>query len=55
MKGNGRMEFNGFNRSMTLMQIGDASGKSRFEMIKVYIKEIIVQFKFLHRRKYWES
>lgn len=32
--GNGRMEFNGFNRSMTLMQIGDASGKSRFEMIK---------------------
>lgn len=34
LKGNGRMEFNGFNRSMTLMQIGDASGKSRFEMIK---------------------
>lgn len=32
--GNGRMEFNGFNRSMTLMQIGDASGKTRFEMIK---------------------
>lgn len=32
--GNGRIEFNGFNRSMTLMQIGDASGKSRFEMIK---------------------
>ena len=32
--GSGRMEFNGFNRSMTLMQIGDASGKTRFEMIK---------------------
>lgn len=32
--GNGRMEFHGFNRSMTLMQIGDASGKTRFEMIK---------------------
>ena len=32
--GNGRMEFHGFNRSMTLMQIGDATGKSRFEMIK---------------------
>jgi hypothetical protein len=32
--GNGRMVFNGFNRSMTLMQIGDASGKTRFEMIK---------------------
>jgi hypothetical protein len=28
------MVFNGFNRSMTLMQIGDASGKTRFEMIK---------------------
>ncbi len=32
--GTGRMEFHGFNRSMTLMQIGDATGKSRFEMIK---------------------
>lgn len=32
--GNGKIEFNGFNRSMTLMQIGDASGKTRFEMIK---------------------
>ena len=32
--GKGKMEFNGFNRSMTLMQIGDASGKTRFEMIK---------------------
>ena len=32
--GTGRMEFHGFNRSMTLMQIGDASGKTRFEMIK---------------------
>ena len=32
--GKGKMEFIGFNRSMTLMQIGDASGKTRFEMIK---------------------
>ena len=32
--GNGKMELYGFNRSMTLMQIGDASGKTRFEMIK---------------------
>jgi hypothetical protein len=32
--GKGKMEFHGFNRSMTLMQIGDASGKTRFEMIK---------------------
>lgn len=32
--GKGKIIFNGFNRSMTLMQIGDASGKTRFEMIK---------------------
>ena len=32
--GNGKMELYGFNRSMTLMQIGDASGKTRFEIIK---------------------
>ena len=32
--GNGKIEFNGFNRSLILMQVGDASGKTRFEMIK---------------------
>lgn len=32
--GKGKMEFYGFNRSMTLMQIRDATGKTRFEMIK---------------------
>lgn len=32
--GKGKLEFNGFNRSNTLMQLGDASGKTRFELIK---------------------
>lgn len=32
--GNGRIELNGYNRSHILMQIGDATNKTRFEMIK---------------------
>jgi transglutaminase-like putative cysteine protease len=32
--GSGKLLFNGYNRSHTLMRIGDASNKTRFEMIK---------------------
>jgi transglutaminase-like putative cysteine protease len=32
--GNGHLEVNGYNRTNTLSQIGDASNKTRFEMIK---------------------
>lgn len=32
--GNGHLEVNGYNRTNTLNQIGDASNKTRFEMIK---------------------
>jgi len=32
--GSGKIEFNGYNRSRILLRIGDASNKTRFEMIK---------------------
>lgn len=32
--GSGKIEFNGYNRSRLLMRIGDATNKTRFEMIK---------------------
>jgi transglutaminase-like putative cysteine protease len=32
--GSGQIEFNGYNRSRILLRIGDASNKTRFEMIK---------------------
>lgn len=32
--GSGKIEFNGYNRSRLLLRIGDASNKTRFEMIK---------------------
>lgn len=32
--GNGHLEINGYNRTNTLNQLGDASNKTRFEMIK---------------------
>lgn len=32
--GSGQIQFNGYSRSNTLMQIGDATAKTRFEMIK---------------------
>ncbi len=34
LEGSGKIEFNGYNRSHILAQIGDAANKTRFEMVK---------------------
>ncbi len=34
LNGSGKMELNGYNRSHTLMQFGDANNKTRFEAVK---------------------
>lgn len=35
--GSGKIEFNGYNRSRILLRMGDATNKTRFEMIKILV------------------